>query len=185
MRRRSSRLSRASTRSAARSLIKEIPSLLKLLFRLMVDGRVPLKDKALFGLVAAYVISPLDLIPDFLGLPGMVDDLYLIGLSLGRLIASAGEDILLEHWDGDPRTLGFFIEMVESFGGILPAGVRNALGATAVTGDPPMKRRSRSGRMRIEEDIEADEDAPDVHRVRHAKLKKRKRPRPVDLDELG
>jgi hypothetical protein len=44
MRRRSSKLSRKSTRSAAKELIREIPSLLKLMFRLMTDGRVPLKD---------------------------------------------------------------------------------------------------------------------------------------------
>jgi uncharacterized membrane protein YkvA (DUF1232 family) len=160
MRRRSSKLSRKSTRSAAKELIREIPSLLKLMFRLMTDGRVPLKDKALFALVTAYVISPIDLIPDFGGLLGMVDDLYLVGLSLGRLLASAGEDVLLEHWDGDPRTLGFFIETVESFGGLLPGPVRSALGATAVTGVPPMKRRSRSGAEKL------DDDEPRVHRVR-------------------
>src|SRR3954464_6667720 len=128
--RRSTKLSRASTRSAARQLIKEVPSLLKLLFRLMTDRRVPGKDKALFALVAAYVISPIDLIPDFGGLLGMVDDLYLVGLSLGRLLSGAGEGIRLAHWDGDPRTLGFFIEPVESFGGRLPSSIRNALGAT-------------------------------------------------------
>jgi uncharacterized membrane protein YkvA (DUF1232 family) len=163
-----------------------MPALLKLMFRLMVDSRVPLKDKALFALVTAYVISPLDLIPDFGGLLGMVDDLYLVGLSLGRLLASAGEDILLEHWDGDARTLGFFIETVESFGGLLPAGIRNALGATAVSGHAPMKRRSRSG-----SDLDEDETAePRVHRVRHAKLMRRKRPEPLDVedydeDEIG
>jgi uncharacterized membrane protein YkvA (DUF1232 family) len=175
-------LSRASTRAAAKSLIREMPKLLKLLFRLMVDSRVPLKDKALFALVAAYVISPLDLIPDFGGLLGMVDDLYLVGLALGRLLASAGEDILLEHWDGDARTLGFFIETVESFGGLLPSGIRNALGATAVTGDPPMKRRSRSGM------VNDDEPESRVHRVRHATLRKRKRPVEIedhDEDEIG
>lgn len=176
MRRSSSKLSRASTRSAAKQLIREIPNLLKLMFRLMKDGRVPLKDKALFALVAAYVISPIDLIPDFGGLLGMVDDLYLVGLSLGRLLASAGEDVLLEHWDGDARTLGFFIETVESFGGLLPAPIRNALGATAVTGDPPMKRRSRSGAEEVD-------DEPRVHRVRHARMVKRKRPKPADIEE--
>jgi uncharacterized membrane protein YkvA (DUF1232 family) len=173
MRRRSTKLTRASTRSAARQLVRELPSLLKLLFRLMIDRRIPAKDKALFALVAAYVISPLDLIPDFGGLLGLVDDLYLVGLSLGRLMASAGEDILLEHWDGDARSLGFLIEGVESLGGLLPEGIRNALGTTAVTGEQPLKakRRSRSGVA--QDDAEAE---PRVHRVRHARLKKRPRP---------
>lgn len=175
--RRSSKLSRASTRSAAKHLITQVPNLLKLLFRLMKDGRVPLKDKALLGLVAAYVISPIDLIPDFGGLLGMVDDLYLVGLALGRLLASAGEDILLEHWDGDARDLGFFIESVESLGSLLPRPIRNALGTTAITGDPPMKRRSRSGMQKDDADDESR-----VHPVRHARMVKRKRPKPVEED---
>ncbi|MEO5511810.1 MAG: YkvA family protein [Longimicrobiales bacterium] len=179
MRRRSSKLTRASTRSAARQLIRELPSLLKLLFRLMIDRRVPAKDKALFALVAAYVISPLDLIPDFGGLLGLVDDLYLVGLSLGRLMASAGEDILMEHWDGDARSLGFLIEGVESLGGMLPEGIRNALGTTAVTGGPPRKAKPRS---RSGFEPEEAEDEPRIHRVRHARLKKRPRPEP-DHDE--
>ncbi len=176
MKRRSSKLSRASTRSAAKQLVRELPSILKLLFRLMIDRRVPVKDKALLALVAAYVISPLDLIPDFGGLIGMVDDLYLVGLALGRLMASAGEDILLEHWDGDARALGFLIEGVESLGGILPESVRNALGTTAVTGEQParMKRRSRSGVGPAEDDAQDEaDDEPRVHRMRHAVLKKR------------
>jgi uncharacterized membrane protein YkvA (DUF1232 family) len=165
MKSRSTRLSRASTRSAARHLLTELPSILKLLFRLMTDRRVPVRDKALFALVAAYVISPLDLIPDFGGLLGMVDDLYLVGLSLGRLIAGAGEDILLEHWDGDPRNLGFFIESVESFGGILPESVRNALGATAVTGEQPRREKARRPKIHSEK----------VHADKPRRMKRRSR----------
>lgn len=187
-----SKLSRAKTRSAARQLIRELPRLVKLLFRLMLDRRIPAVDKALFALVAAYVISPIDLIPDFGGLLGMVDDLYLVGLTLGRLMASAGEDILLEHWDGDARALGYLIEGVEQLGGLLPEPIRDALGTTAVTGEKPVRRRKRkhtAGRRAARERGGPGDSADDlddvarVHRARTARLVKRKRPRIEEDDD--
>ena len=36
-------------------------------------------------------------------------------------------DVLLEHWDGNPRALGYLMEGVEEVGALLPAGIRNAL----------------------------------------------------------
>jgi uncharacterized membrane protein YkvA (DUF1232 family) len=55
-------------RKRARSILREalwlIPNLLKLLYRLFKDKRVPTAEKALLFGAIVYVISPLDLIPD-------------------------------------------------------------------------------------------------------------------------
>ncbi|MGH7446438.1 MAG: YkvA family protein, partial [Longimicrobiales bacterium] len=80
----------------ARALVRELPNLFRLVFRLLRDPRVPVLNKALFGAVAVYMLTPLDLIPDFLGVLGWVDDLYLLGLALGRLMTSAGPNALLK-----------------------------------------------------------------------------------------
>ncbi len=42
------------------------------------DPRVPLLAKALAALVAAYALSPLDLIPDFIPVLGYLDDLLIV-----------------------------------------------------------------------------------------------------------
>lgn len=97
------------------------------MFRLLRDPRVAAADKVLFGAVIAYVLTPLDLLPDFLAPLGLVDDLYLVGLALSRLLGRAGSDLLVEHWDGDARELGFLIEGVEQIGGVLPGRVRGTL----------------------------------------------------------
>jgi uncharacterized membrane protein YkvA (DUF1232 family) len=115
----------------ARSLLRELPNLIKLLFRLLRDVRVPAADKLLFGFALAYVITPADLLPDFLGFMGVVDDLYLVALALGRLLARAGDEVLLEHWDGNPRTLGYLIEGVDQLGSMLPRPVRRILRSAA------------------------------------------------------
>lgn len=125
------RLGRKSrTKSARRTvvkLLKELPNLVRLLVGLLGDARVSKIDKLLFGAVMAYVVLPIDLMPDFMGVLGLADDLYLIGLSLNRLFSHAGSRILLEHWHGHPRALGYLVEGVEEVGSLLPEKVRNAL----------------------------------------------------------
>jgi len=53
----------------------------------------------------AYIVMPLDLVPDFIPFFGEVDDLYLLIIALQRLISNAGRNVLLAHWRGDPADL--------------------------------------------------------------------------------
>ena len=116
-----------SRRKTAVKLLRELPNLVKLLVRLMRDARVSRLDRALFGAVIAYVLLPIDLIPDFIGVFGLTDDLYLVGLALNRLFSRAGAGVLIEHWDGNPRALGYLLEGIEEVGALLPDKVRSAL----------------------------------------------------------
>ena len=118
---------RKSRRQTAVKLLRELPNFLKLLVRLLRDPRVGKLDRMIFGTAIAYVLLPVDLLPDFFGYLGLTDDLFLIGLALSRLFGRAGPDILLEHWDGNPRALGYLLEGVEEIGALLPRYLRNAL----------------------------------------------------------
>ena len=77
-----------------------IPNFLLLLGRLFKDSRVPLAEKAILVGAIAYVISPLDLIPDVIPVIGQVDDLYLVALVVLRLLARTDDAVLQEHWEG-------------------------------------------------------------------------------------
>jgi uncharacterized membrane protein YkvA (DUF1232 family) len=46
------------------------------------DGRVPWHAKLLAGAVAAYALSPIDLIPDFIPILGYLDDLLIVPLGI-------------------------------------------------------------------------------------------------------
>jgi uncharacterized membrane protein YkvA (DUF1232 family) len=118
---------RKSRKKTAVKLLRELPNFMKLLLRLLRDARVSKLDRMLFGTVIAYVLLPVDLLPDFLGVLGLTDDLFLIGLALNRLFGRAGSDVLLEHWDGNPRALGYLLEGVEEIGALLPRYLRSAL----------------------------------------------------------
>lgn len=69
---------------------------LKLLHRLLLDERVPLWHKAIPVAAALYLVSPLDLIPDFLPLLGQLDDLAVLWGSL-RLFRSLAPPTLIEE----------------------------------------------------------------------------------------
>ena len=46
------------------------------------DARTPLFAKVLAGAVAAYALSPIDLIPDFIPVLGLLDDLLIVPLGI-------------------------------------------------------------------------------------------------------
>ncbi|HSJ26238.1 MAG TPA: YkvA family protein [Longimicrobiales bacterium] len=141
-------------RNLARALMRELPSLFRLVFRLMRDPAVPRFDKLLFAAVAVYMVTPLDLVPDVLGPMGWIDDFYLLGLALGRLVTGAGPDRLLRHWDGDPHTLGFLVEGVEDLGDSLPDRIQRGL--RGIVRNPrqlrPKKKRPVVRRIRVDRD---------------------------------
>ena len=76
-----------------------------MLFGLITDPRVATVDKLLVFGAIAYIITPIDLIPDFIPFIGEVDDVYLLVIALQRLISNAGRLVLLDHWGGDDADL--------------------------------------------------------------------------------
>lgn len=82
--------------------IKQLPAFLRLLGGLLTDPRVATIDKVLVGAAIAYIVMPIDWVPDFIPFMGEVDDVYLLVLALQRLVSHAGRTVLLEHWRG-PR----------------------------------------------------------------------------------
>src|SRR5690606_3855942 len=72
----------------------------RLLWRLARDPRVPWPAKVVAGGAMAYVVSPIDLIPDFVPGVGKLDDLVIATRSLRYLASEAGYDLLHELWPG-------------------------------------------------------------------------------------
>lgn len=107
--------------------ITEIPNFLKLMYRLAKDPRVSTADKAILGVAIAYIFSPVDLIPDFIPFFGQIDDAYIVAIALQRLLNSAGEEIVKEHWEGSAGVIASFQNVVESTLFFLPQNVVDRL----------------------------------------------------------
>jgi uncharacterized membrane protein YkvA (DUF1232 family) len=86
-------------------------------------------DRILVLAAAAYLVSPLDFIPDVIPFFGEVDDLFLLLTALQRLIANAGRTVLLDHWRGAPDELDDMnlARLASAAGFFLPIGLRRRL----------------------------------------------------------
>ena len=61
------------------------------------DPRVPWYAKALAICVAAYALSPIDLIPDFIPVLGYLDDLIIVPLGILTVVQLIPPEIMAEH----------------------------------------------------------------------------------------
>lgn len=91
--------------SSRLSVFRDIWLRLRLSWVLFRDPRVPAWAKVIPLGVAAYVLSPMDLLPAFLtGLLGLVDDIVVLTVGLDLFIRSAPPEVVAEH----ARALGYF-----------------------------------------------------------------------------
>ena len=110
------RTERSELKDRMRNLLMFLPNLVKLFAKLLTDKRVPSTEKILVVGAIAYVIMPLDFIPDVIPFAGQVDDIYLVALTLTRLISRTDEKVLNEHWSGG----GNLASLAESITKIAP-----------------------------------------------------------------
>ncbi len=77
-----------------------LPHFVLLLKRLLTDPRVPKRSKLILGGTVLYLVSPIDVIPDFVPGLGQLDDIVVALLALHSLLNRVDEDVVMEHWDG-------------------------------------------------------------------------------------
>jgi uncharacterized membrane protein YkvA (DUF1232 family) len=96
---------RTGAKRTVMGTIGELPNFLRLLYGLITDKRVNGVDKLVVAGAIAYILLPLDVIPDFVPFLGEVDDVFLLMLALQRLISNAGRTVVQAYWPGDPAEL--------------------------------------------------------------------------------
>ena len=117
----------AEWRDQVREVAMILPNLAKLLGRLAKDPRVPRRSKMFAAAAAAYVVSPIDLVPEFLPIVGQIDDVVVVALALDHLIEQAGVSLVREHWDGPDQLLSLLIDLIGTVAGVVPRPVRMVL----------------------------------------------------------
>ena len=90
---------------SARDLAKFLPDCVTLVRRLRADPRVPARAKVAVVLAGLWVLSPIDLIPEFLPIIGPLDDIVVVALALRYAGRRVPRDVLFEAWPGEPRLL--------------------------------------------------------------------------------
>jgi len=110
------RRGKSQIKSRMNNFLMFLPNMFTLLGRLLKDSRVPLAEKALFAAAIVYVIMPLDFIPDVFPFIGQVDDIYLVALTLLRLLNRTDEQVVRENWSGG----GDIVSLANSIAGLAP-----------------------------------------------------------------
>jgi uncharacterized membrane protein YkvA (DUF1232 family) len=62
------------------------------------DDRIPERDKVVLGSLIALIVSPVDIIPDWIPIVGQLDDIVMIALVLDYLFGHLDETVLLSHY---------------------------------------------------------------------------------------
>ena len=88
-----------------RDLIAFLPACVTTVRALRGDPTVPRRAKLALGVALVWVISPIDLIPEFLPVIGPLDDILVVALALRYAARQVPEETLLDAWPEDDPAL--------------------------------------------------------------------------------
>lgn len=105
-------------RSGARALAGFVPDCAVMFRRLLARPDTSRWERAALVLLVAYLLSPLDIVPDFVPIAGQLDDAVLVALALAYLLRRYGEPAIRAAWPGPESSLTVILAL--SRGGEAP-----------------------------------------------------------------
>ena len=91
------------SRDLAMPALRALPDIVRLARNLLRDPRTPRSHKVALGVLIVWIVSPIDLLPEFLPGIGPLDDIVVAAVILGWVGRHAGPDRLRELWPGSPE----------------------------------------------------------------------------------
>jgi uncharacterized membrane protein YkvA (DUF1232 family) len=98
-------------RGEARDWAAFVPHALVLTRRLLADRRTPRSARVLLWVLLGYIVSPIDVVPDFIPVAGQLDDAVLVALVLRYLLRRTDPIVIAEHWPGPERSLRLVLRL--------------------------------------------------------------------------
>ena len=89
----------------AKDLAAFLPACATTLRRLRKDPRVPRRAKVAVAIAAIWVVSPIDLIPEFPPIVGPLDDIVVVVIALRYAARRVPREAIDEAWPGERRLL--------------------------------------------------------------------------------
>ncbi len=99
-------------------LLRLAPDVVRLLKRLAGDRTLPVGVRVWLVVLLVYLLSPIDLIPDFIPVVGYADDALVVAIALRFATRRAGSAAIEGHWPGTPEGLLAVLRLA----GLRPAG---------------------------------------------------------------
>ena len=98
-------VSRGQDPLTVQGALRLLPDMVRLVRRLAGDPSLPRGVRVRLGLLVAYLVMPLDLVPDVVPVLGYADDVLVTALVLRSVVRAAGPDAIDRHWPGTPAGL--------------------------------------------------------------------------------
>ena len=93
------------------------------------DERIPARDKKVILGMIALIISPIDLIPDWIPVFGLLDDLVLFAIILDYFFTVLDRDVLLSHFPWDMKAFTRLRKIAHALQFLVPKFIKRKLWA--------------------------------------------------------
>jgi uncharacterized membrane protein YkvA (DUF1232 family) len=107
-----------------RDLVLLLPRLARMIGSLVTDPAVPTMAKVALAAAALYLVSPIDLIPDFLPFVGYVDDLILAAVVVDGLLNFLDRSLILKYWPGSVASFDATAAVAQRLARWVPARIK-------------------------------------------------------------
>ena len=101
--------------------------IIKFLKDVVQDERIPSKDKKILLVLIGLIISPIDFIPDWIPILGMIDDVFMMALILDYFFEYIDSDILLSHYPFGMKSFASLRRITRMISWITPDWLRHKL----------------------------------------------------------
>jgi uncharacterized membrane protein YkvA (DUF1232 family) len=115
-----------------RTLLRALPAIIRTIRGLAVDPVLPKATKIALAAAILYLVSPVDLIPDFIPVLGYLDDLIIAAILVDGILSFVDRGVVLKYWPGSPELL----ERVARSARVLAAWVPTRLKTRIFSGNP-------------------------------------------------
>ena len=99
-----------------REALAIVPDLLRLIRSLIGDGTTPLDVRAVLVAMLIWIVSPIDLIPEFIPVIGPLDDVAVAVLALRYTRRRLGIERLRSRWTGSSAGFDLLVRAIGSGG---------------------------------------------------------------------
>ncbi|PYM91791.1 MAG: hypothetical protein DME04_17735 [Candidatus Rokuibacteriota bacterium] len=88
-----------------KALLRALPDVVRTIAGLAVDPVLPKAAKIALAAAVLYLVSPVDLIPDFIPVLGYFDDLLVAAIVVDGMLSYVNRGLVLKYWPGSPESL--------------------------------------------------------------------------------
>lgn len=99
----------------------------KFLINTANDSRIPDRDKKVLLAMVALIISPVDIIPDWIPFIGLLDDLIILSLILDYFFSVLDQSILLSHYPWGMKSFARLKRIARFTSLFVPSIIKNNL----------------------------------------------------------